>query len=112
MGAILESLNNWAQEVKSTYNVNPYIFIGLYLGCAPIFWLSIVQMVRSLAKKNVDKIIKWAIVLGITILLPLVYVAIFGRNLPTWFWFVLVGFLILSVLSTLRNIKKKFKEKQ
>ena len=110
MKALIAAFNEWAMEIRAQYNVNPYIFIGLYLACAPVFWLSGFQSVRALVTRNMDAFVKWVIILGITILTPLAYVAIFGRNLPTWFWFALGGFLAFSILSTVRKMRKKLKQ--
>ncbi len=97
----------WAENIKRTYKVNPYIFAFLYFGGVPFFYYFIYKIIVCLRQKKSQKIIKWSIWIGFIIILPFLYVAIFGRNLPVLFWFVLVVFLFLSFISILRIVNKK-----
>jgi ABC-type multidrug transport system permease subunit len=47
----------------------------------------------------------FSIILGIIILAPFTYVAIFGRNLPFWFWIVAVLVITYSTHSVIRRIR-------
>jgi len=109
MESILTAINNWAENIRKTYNVSPYIFGLLYLCCAPFFWFSLYKIVNSIRKGQIDKIVTWGMVLGVAILLPFSYVAIFGKNLPGWFWIIVVALVLYSVISLLRNIRKKLR---
>lgn len=109
MESILKAITEWAENIRQTYNVSPYIFGLLYVGCAPFFWFSLYKIVNSIRKGQMDKIVSWAIVLGVAVLLPFCYVAIFGRNLPGWFWIIASVLVLYSIVSLLRNIRKKLK---
>ncbi len=109
METILRAISEWAENIRQTYNVSPYIFGILYLGAAPFFWFSLYKIINSIRKGQVEKIVPWGIVLGAAVLLPFIYVAIFGKNLPVWFWIVAVALVLYSVVSLLRNIRKKLK---
>jgi len=105
MESILTTINNWAENIRQTYNVNPYIFGLLYVGCAPFFWFSLYKIVNSIRKGQVEKIVIWAVVLDVATLLPFIYVAIFGKNLPVWFWIIALALVLYSVISLLRNTR-------
>lgn len=47
----------------------------------------------------------FSIILGIIILAPFTYVAVFGRNLPFWFWIVAVLVITYSTYSVIQRIR-------
>ena len=96
----------WLAGIRKTYGVNPLIFGALYLAGVIPFWFSIYKIIAGLKNKNFPEARVFGFVLGIAIILPFLYVAVFGRNLPYWFW--IVGGLIIlsSVYSVLRRLKK------
>lgn len=94
----------WLENIEIKYNVNPWIFAGLYFAGVPFFYYFIYRILICLKKGQTQKIIKWAILLGLVMVLPFLYVAIFGRNLPVWFWFVVSGIVLLSIFSVIRKI--------
>lgn len=98
---------DWIEKVKEQYNVNPYVFGAIYLVCAPFFWLSLYKIVANIKNRQTDKVIKWCITIGIVIIAPFSYVALFGRNLPTTFWVAVFLVISFSVVSLLRNIRQK-----
>ncbi|MEW6684846.1 MAG: hypothetical protein AB1393_01385 [Candidatus Edwardsbacteria bacterium] len=98
---------SWLENIRDTYGVNPYIFGLLYLlGVIP-FWFSIYKMAFYLKKEETKKIFRWALVLGASIVTPFIYVAIWGRNLPFWFWLVVGGLIFSSAFSAIRKLRTK-----
>jgi hypothetical protein len=85
-----QSLVDW---VRATYNVNPYVFIALYVISIPPYWWGLWDIARgiqgSVKTKSLTK--KGLVARGIVInlgawLLPYVYVAAVARHLPWYIW--------------------------
>jgi hypothetical protein len=96
----------WLAGIRKTYGVNPLIFGALYLAGVLPFWFSIYKIVAALKNKDLRQVRIFGFVLGAAIILPFSYVAIFGRNLPYWFWIVGGVIILSSVYSVLRRFKK------
>jgi hypothetical protein len=102
---MLSYLQNWLAQVKATHGVNPEIFALIYfIGVIP-FWFSIYKIIAGIRNKNLMQVRTFSIVLGIIILAPFTYVALFGRNLPFWFWIVAALVIAYSTHSVIRRIK-------
>ena len=43
---MLESINDWILAQGAQYNVNPYIFVAIYVGAIPFFLASIAWLVK------------------------------------------------------------------
>ena len=69
---------------RQQYGVNPVIFLGLIVACAPFFYYSIYRLVRAVAKKEKGRVALWSSVFLAATSLPYLYVLLFGRNLP-WY---------------------------
>jgi len=96
----------WLAGIRKTYGVNPLIFGGLYMAGVFPFWFAIYKIIAGLKNKDFRQVRIFAFLLGIAIILPFLYVAVFGRNLPYWFW-IIGGLMILSsVYSVWRRLKK------
>jgi hypothetical protein len=83
----------------NTYHVNPVVFLILYLGAVPFFYLSIFFVLREVVRLRKtgrrltlntladDRTLDvWFIVFVVANVLPYVYIAIWGRNVPLWVW--------------------------
>jgi len=104
---ILGIANNCMTAIESHYQVNPYIFGALYFVTVPPFYFSLYKLIVSLRKKLTEKALFWAILLAFFTLVPFLYVAFFGKNLPLWFWIVLLLFAGLLINSVVKKIKKR-----
>lgn len=105
MGTILNYLKSWLVKIHQDYGVNPIIFAIIYFGCAPFFWFSIYKIIAGLKNKNIAQVRIFAVILGITIIAPFVYVAIFGHNLPYWFWLFAAIIIVYAGYNAFRRIK-------
>jgi hypothetical protein len=103
---MIEYVQSWLAGIQRNYGVNPYVFAAIYLVCVIPFWVSIYKIIAGLKHKRYGQITTFSLVLGVTILAPFVYVALFGRNLPVWFWAVAVAVVSYSAYSVLQRIKK------
>lgn len=97
----------WLAGVRKTYNVNPLIFGGLYLAGVMPFWFSIYKIIAGLKNKNFRQVRIFGLILGNAIILPFLYVVIFGRNLPYWFWIVCGAIILFSLYSVRRRLSVK-----
>lgn len=102
---MLRFISNWLSDIQQNYGVNPIIFGIIYCVCVVPFWLAIYKILAGIKRKKMGQVSTFGIILGITIIAPFVYVAIFGRNLPFWFWVVVVLVIGYSVYSVLHRIK-------
>jgi hypothetical protein len=94
------------QQAVDRYEVNPAIFLVIYLISVPFFYYSLVRMVRALARKRGNEVFVWSTVFLCTIIAPFIYVLFFGRHLPWWVYAIialLIGQGIFSLIRKLRN---------
>jgi hypothetical protein len=103
---MIEYIRSWLAGIQQNHGVNPVIFGVIYFVCVIPFWTSIYKIVAGLKNKRHGQVATFALILGITILAPFVYVALFGRNLPAWFWVVALVVIGYSAYSVARRIKK------
>ena len=101
----LAAINEWFLGLGAQYGVNPYIFGGLYVGAIPFFIASIGWLVRRRAQKR--SITVPALCAGACFVSAYVYLAVVGRNIPTWVWIFIAVLLVYGVWSTLRDIRRK-----
>ncbi len=102
---MIEYLKNWLVQVNQNYGVNPIIFAIIYFASVIPFWFSIYKIIAGLKNRNLNQVRTFGIILGIIIILPFTYVALFGHNLPFWFWIVAACVSGYSIYSTIHRIK-------
>jgi hypothetical protein len=104
---LLAQINSLMNTAKTTYGVDPIVFIIIYLLCVPIFYYSIIRTIRALARKQSTQILLWSMIFIFSTVAPFVYVIIFGHNIP-WWVFVLIAILIgQAIVSLILRIKRK-----
>jgi hypothetical protein len=106
MDYLLSQIETIMRTAQETYGVNPVIFLVIYLGCAPIFYYSLIRTLRALAKKTGNEILVWSMVFLAATVAPFVYVILFGRNIPWWVYVliaILVGQGVFSLVTKLRK---------
>jgi len=102
---MIEYLKNWLNGIQQNYGVNPTIFAIIYFANVIPFWFSIYKIIAGIKNRNLNQVRTFGIILGIIIILPFTYVALFGHNLPFWFWIVAACVIGYSTYSTIRRIK-------
>jgi hypothetical protein len=104
---VISKINEFMQTARETYNVNPVIFLVIYLVCVPVFYYSLFRTLRALAKKLGNEVMLWsAIFLGATAA-PFVYVLIFGRNIPWWVYGIITLLIGQGVFSFVMKLRRK-----
>src|SRR4030043_2276215 len=99
-------IRDWLTTIQQNHGVNPLIFGGLYILCAIPFWFSIYKIIAGIKNKRPRQVMIFGLILAIAIVTPYGYVAIFGHNLPVWFWMLIAVIIVYSTWSILRKIKK------
>ncbi|UCG92497.1 MAG: hypothetical protein JSV97_01945 [candidate division WOR-3 bacterium] len=102
---MIDYLTNWLADIQRNYGVNPTIFAVIYFAGIIPFWLSLYKIIAGLKNRNLKQVRTFSVVLGIIIISPFTYVALFGRNLPFWFWIIAVCVIGYSIYSVIRKIR-------
>jgi len=102
---MIEYINHWLTQISHNYGVDPLIFAALYCAGVIPFWLAIYKITTGLKKKDFKQVKIFAVVLAIVMIAPFTYVAIWGHNLPFWFWIIAAVLIIYSTYSVLRKLK-------
>ncbi len=103
---ILSKIEALMQSARENYNVDPAIFLAIYLASGPVFYYSLYRMVRALAKRLGSQVLLWSMVFLASNVAPFVYVLFFGRNLPWWVYGVIALLIGLSLYSLIRKLRK------
>jgi len=97
-------------ELSATYNVNPVVFGILYVGGIPLFLAAGAWLANRARQKK--PIAVQAMLLLYLAVQPYLYVAIFGENLPSWVYVVILAMIGVGVWSTISSVRKKKAEAQ
>ncbi|MEX2604674.1 MAG: hypothetical protein WD361_10745 [Gracilimonas sp.] len=106
----LEFIHEWLMGLSENYNVNPYIFAGIYVGAIPFFSLSVVWIIRN--KKKHKPITLPVISTGFFLSSAYLYLMIAGENVPYWVYAIICGLLGYGLYSTYNKIKQKKKNER
>ena len=102
-----EIFKEWFLNLGEKYNVNPYIFGGIYLGAIPFFFISLYWTIKNI--KNKKSIVLPVLLTGFFFISAYLYLIIVGQNIPVWVY-IFIGFMITyGIYSTLKKIKQKTK---
>lgn len=101
----LGAINDWFMGLGAQYGVNPYIFGGIYVGAIPFFLASIAWLVKR--QRAGQSIVLPVLSAGFFFISAYLYLAIAGRNIPVWVWFMLAALVIYGAWSTIRDVRGK-----
>ena len=103
-----ETFKEWFVSLGEKYNVNPYIFGGIYLGAIPFFFISLYRTINNIKKKK--SIVLPVLLTGCFFISAYLYLIIVGKNIPVWVY-VFIGLLVVyGIYSTIKKIKEKTKK--
>jgi hypothetical protein len=103
-----DSIKGWFLGLGDKYNVNPWIFGGIYVGAIPFFTFCVGWIIRNY-KRN-KSIILPAILAGFFFISAYLYLIVAGENVPWWVYGFLVLMIVYGVYSTINKIKHKVEE--
>ena len=102
-----ETFKEWFLSLGEKYNVNPYIFGGIYLGAIPFFFISLYRTIQNIKKKK--SIVLPVLLTGSFFISAYLYLIIAGKNIPLWVY-VFIGLIVVyGSYSTIKKIKEKTK---
>lgn len=104
----MESIGEWFFSLSENYNVNPWVFGILYVGGIPVF-LGVAGWTAKRAKKKRPVLLQAGLLIFLAVL-PYLYVALFGENLPLWVYAAIVIMIGFGVYSVAAKIKKQKRE--
>lgn len=99
MNDILNWLLQKEDYIVSHYQVDPLIFIILEVLTTPFYfyaWSKIIKDFKKTGKYN----FKWINILLMVILIPYLYIFLWGRNIP---WYIYLLFIIFLISVCIRN---------
>ncbi len=102
-----ETFKEWFLSLGEKYNVNPYIFGGIYIGAIPLFFLCLSWTIKNIKKKK--SIVLPVLLTGFFFISAYLYLILAGKNIPVWVY-VFIGLMVVyGIYSTIKKIKGKTK---
>ena len=102
---VLSKIGALMQAARDNYSVDPVAFVAIYLVSVPVFYYSLLRMIRALAKGLGKEIMLWSSVFLCTVVAPFLYVLFFGRNLPWWVYGIIALLIGQGVFSLVRKLR-------
>ena len=102
-----EIFKEWFLSLGEKYNVNPYIFGGIYLGAIPFFFISLYRTIKNIKKKK--SFILPILLTGLFFISAYLYLIIVGKNIPVWVYAFIGLMVVYGIYSTIKKIKEKTK---
>ncbi len=104
---LITKVQELMRTARENYDVNPVIFLVIYLACAPIFYYSLFRTFRALARKDRTEGMLWSAIFLCSIVAPFAYVLLFGRNIPWWVYGVIGVMIGQGILSLVLKMRRK-----
>lgn len=83
--SIVSYCQYWWDLVINYYQVNPFIFVGMYSVKSVIFWWTVILIVQRALKRQWDSLPGLVLLNVSTNVSPWVYVWVCGKNQPFWY---------------------------
>ena len=102
-----EMFKEWFLSLGEKYNVNPYIFGGIYVGAIPFFFFSLYWLTKNIKSKK--SIVLPVLSTSFFFVSAYLYLVIAGKNIPVWVYIFISMMVMYGIYSTFRKIKEKTK---
>lgn len=102
-----ESFKEWFLSLGDKYNVNPYIFGGIYIVAIPFFFICLGWTIKKI--KNKKSFVLPLLLTGFCFISAYLYLIIAGKNIPVWVYTFIGVMIVYAIYSTIKTIKKKTK---
>jgi hypothetical protein len=96
-------IKEWFLNLGNKYNVNPYIFGGIYVGAIPFFFLCLAWTIKNIRSKK--SFVLPLLLTGFFFISAYLYLIIVGKNIPVWVYVFIALMVIYGVYSTVKKIK-------
>ncbi len=100
-----ETFKEWFLSLGGKYNVNPYIFGGIYIGAIPFFFLCLSWTIKNMRRKK--PFVVPLLLTGFFFISAYLYLIIAGKNIPIWVYIFIALLVLYGVYSTFKKIKSK-----
>jgi hypothetical protein len=97
---------DWMAFVQHTYDVNPWVFLTLYVTTVPPVWYAVWRILLALRQGNRTALRRWALFLGSMVVIPYAYVLLVGRHLPWWVYPAVASVVALSAWEIAARVRK------
>jgi len=105
-----EIFKEWFLGLGQKYNVNPYIFGGIYVGAIPFFFICLGWTIKKI--KNKKSFVLPLLLTGFCFISAYLYLIIVGKNIPVWVYVFIALMIVYGIYSTVKKIKVKTKSGQ
>lgn len=102
-----EAVKDWFLSLGDKYNVNPYIFGGIYVGAIPLFFLCLSWTIKNMRRKKPFTVP--LLLTGFCFVSAYLYLILVGRNIPTWVYLFIGLMVAYGIYSTVKKIRDKTK---
>lgn len=99
-----EAFKEWFLGLGEAYNVNPYIFGGIYIGAIPFFFLSLSWVIRNIKRKK--SFVVPLLLTGFFFISAYLYLIVVGKNIPVWVYGFIGAMVLYGAYSIYQKIKK------
>lgn len=100
-----EVFKEWFLSLGEKYNVNPYIFGGIYTGAIPFFFICLSWTIKNIKQKK--PIVIPLLLTGSFFISAYLYLLIAGRNIPVWVY-VFIGLMIVyGIYAAVKKVKDR-----
>ena len=100
-----ETFKEWFLGLGEKYNVNPYIFGGIYIGAIPFFFLCLRWTIKNI--KNKKPFVLPLLLTGLCFISAYLYLIIVGKNIPVWVYIFIGVMIVYGIYSTVKKIRKQ-----
>ena len=100
-----DAFKEWFLSLGTRYNVNPYIFGGIYIGAIPLFFICLRWSIKNMRYKK--PFVLPLLLTGCCFISAYLYLIIAGENIPVWVYFFIGLMIAYGIYSTAIKIKKK-----
>ena len=94
---------DWLGGLGEAYGVDPLVYAILYVGAAPLFFGSLVWLIRRLRRHQSAAVPAASAAFFFSI--PTLYVFLAGRDLPPWVYLVLVGLAVVGAIAAVQRVR-------
>ncbi len=98
------TFTEWFFSLGEKYNVNPYIFGGIYIGAIPFFFLCLGWTIKNMRKKK--PFVLPLLLAGLFFISAYVYLIIVGENIPIWVYIFIGAMVLYGIYSIVMKIRK------
>jgi hypothetical protein len=105
VATLLTSLGSTVISVSTEYGVDPFIFSLLYIGLAPLVWLSAGMAVNNFKKQKPIGLL--LAVFAVSFISPYAYIFYAGKNISVWIYLLISVIAGAGIYNLLRKVRPK-----